>query len=463
MVGDASEPTTPPRPSSPDTRAPPPVRQSQRVRNPSERARANSNTEGEGGNTVIAEGRDQNGTRKKGSKGSSLERPAEIPTATVAIALGAVMKKLDELTGTNETRSAKLEKQNEALLQAVQQYEARITELVQVVQHNETRIAKLETQNQTLLDMMTKSANEQVKMTQSWAQVAARAPAPPTSSPTPPGSSPSLPNGPMNPHSSVSQTSLVSRSAIILDLARTTDRTSDFPQLKDKINAALRKHEATKEVRCTGLQRRAGGEDQVKITLASEEAARQARQNEQWLREPRFHEARILGEQWYPIKVDRVNRSAISPNSTTEITQDATEAIAQENGVRIQRIRWLSKASDKTYGSVVVFLADHQEAEALLAKGMMDFGGEMAYTRTYERRQGPTRCFKCHGYGHVEARCKATAAVCGKCAQTGHPATDCTSTRIRCATCQGPHQAIDRTCPKYLEMLRRFNPVERYG
>lgn len=132
-------------------------------------------------------------------------------------------------------------------------------------------------------------------------------------------------------------------------------------------------------------------------------------------------------------------------------------------GVKIQRIRWLSKASDKTYGSVVVFLADHQEAEALLAKGMMDFGGEMAYTRTYERRQGPTRCFKCHGYGHVEARCNATAAVCGKCAQTGHTATDRTSTRIRCATCQGPHQAIDRTCPKYLEMLRRFNPVERYG
>ena len=42
-------------------------------------------------------------------------------------------------------------------------------------------------------------------------------------------------------------------------------------------------------------------------------------------------------------------------------------------GVKIKRMRWLSKPSDKSHESVVVFLADHQEAETLLAKGMMDF------------------------------------------------------------------------------------------
>ena len=462
MAGDASIPTTPPRPPSTDTTAPPPIRHSQRARTLSERARANGQAEEEEANAIIEEDSDQHVTRRKGQNRSSREHPTATSTTAVALALGAVMKKLDELTGSSETRTTKLEKQNEALLQAVQQYEARITELVQVVQHNETRIAKLETQNQTLLDMMKKNANEQVKITQSWAQVAARAPSPPTSSPTPPRSSPSLPSGPMNPHSSVSQSSMLSRSAIILDLSRTGNRANDFAQLKERINEVLSKQDATKEVRCTGLQRRVGGEDQVKITFATEEAARQARQHDQWLQEPRFQEARVLGEQWYPIKVDRVNRSTISPNFSNDITKEAMEAVAQENGVKIQRMRWLGKPSDKTYGSVVVFLADHHEAEMLLGKGMMDFGGEMAYTRIYERRHGPTRCFKCHGYGHLEARCKATAAVCGKCAQMGHTVDHCTSTRTRCAACQGPHQASDRTCPKYMELLRRFNPVERH-
>ena len=191
MAGDASIPTTPSRPPSTDATAPPPIRHSQRARTLSERARANGQAQEEEANAIIEEDSDQHVTRRKGQNPCSREHPTATSTTAVALALGAVMKKLDELTGSSETRTTKLEKQNEALFQAVQQYEARITELVQVVQHNETKIAKLETQNQTLLDMMKKNANEQVKITQSWAQVAARAPSPPTSSPTPPRSSPS--------------------------------------------------------------------------------------------------------------------------------------------------------------------------------------------------------------------------------------------------------------------------------
>jgi len=143
--------------------------------------------------------------------------------------------------------------------------------------------------------------------------------------------------------------------------------------------------------------------------------------------------------------------------------KEATQAMARENGVQIERIRWLSRATDKMYGSVVVFLAHQHEAEALLAKGIMDIGGEMAYTRPYERRQVPTRCYKCHQYGHQEARCRSPEVLCGRCAQAGHTAQECTANRVRCAACQGPHPATDRACPRYMELLRRFNPVERHG
>jgi hypothetical protein len=82
----------------------------------------------------------------------------------------------------------------------------------------------------------------------------------------------------------------------------------------------------------------------------------------------------MRGEQWYPIKVGRVYRASISPKGTTTVTKDATEAIAREYGVKIERIRWLSKALDKMYGLVVVLLGSHHKADALLAKGVMDFG-----------------------------------------------------------------------------------------
>ena len=81
-----------------------------------------------------------------------------------------------------------LENKNEALLHAVPHYEAGITKsetqsemLVQLAQQHETRIATLETQNHALMNLVKQSANEQVKITQSWAQVAAGAPAPTTS------------------------------------------------------------------------------------------------------------------------------------------------------------------------------------------------------------------------------------------------------------------------------------------
>ena len=91
------------------------------------------------------------------------------------------------------------------------------------------------------------------------------------------------------------QPSVLSRSAIILDLTRTNDRTSDFAQLKEKINGALSQCEERKGVHCTGLQRRFGGEDQIKITFATEEAARTARQHSQWLQEPRFCVKHVQG------------------------------------------------------------------------------------------------------------------------------------------------------------------------
>jgi hypothetical protein len=62
-----------------------------------------------------------------------------------------------------------------------------------------------------------------------------------------------------------------------------------------------------------------------------EDDARCARINDGWLQAPRFQDARMLGEQCYPIEVDRVNRFTLCPNSTTDISPEAVQVVADEN------------------------------------------------------------------------------------------------------------------------------------
>ncbi|KIX01881.1 uncharacterized protein Z518_07820 [Rhinocladiella mackenziei CBS 650.93] len=145
---------------------------------------------------------------------------------------------------------AKLEMQNKVLLEAVKQYEV--------------RVAKLEAQNNSLLETVKKSATEQAKTTESWAHVVARTSPQSGATLSPPTSYPSIPNS-LNPHGSISQTSETLQTSIVLDLLNTADRVEDFTQLKEKINEALRKYGHTKDARCVGVQRRVGGECQVKL------------------------------------------------------------------------------------------------------------------------------------------------------------------------------------------------------
>ena len=476
-------PTTPTRPIVPDASIPQTQRRSSRTRKPTERALntdegSDIEIEGDGQSTETApKPKAKRGRPPIAQKAQQAHTATDDPTAAnvqlvrlVEAMMGRYEKKIEELVKViqmhkNQTEKlVKIGQMNENKIEElVERYEHKISELLEIGQKNADRIVALEAQNQRLMELVKNSANEQVKMTRSWAQVVTGTGPVSKASPSTPASRPSLATTSINPNSSASQASNLSPSAVLIDLNRTNERTRDFAQLKDKVNEALKKHEATKEVVCTGIQRRVGGEDQVKLTFGSEEMAKTARQHDQWCKEARFEEARMLGEQWYPVKVDRVHRATLSPDGAVTVSQAAMEAVAQENRVRIERIRWLSKASDKVYGSVVMFFTHQHEADMLLARGVMDVGGEMAYTRRYERRQAPMRCYKCHQYGHQAARCKASSAVCGRCAQSGHTAPECTSASAKCAACQGPHPATDRVCPKYMELLRRFNPVERHG
>ena len=303
-------PSTPPRRPTPLSSAPP-VRQSNRSRTLSARGRAMAE-EVQEPTAVQSEEHGVLGTTV-GGKGIRARQNKTSEIDTTAKVLEMILEQLQSMGGLQqevESLSGKVE----PLAGTFQVLMGTVGSLCKTVESLNTRVTTLEAQNEALLEVVRKTATEQAKVTQSWAQIAAKSPAPPATSPSPPASSPSVPSGSLNPHSSISQTSNVSRSAIILDLSRTAVRSTDFGQLKDTIGKALKDQDQTKDIQCTGLQRRAGAEHQVKVTFESEEQARRVRKYDHWLQTSRFKDARsgetMTSDGWYK---NRRNHHPIMP------------------------------------------------------------------------------------------------------------------------------------------------------
>ncbi|KAF2675997.1 hypothetical protein K458DRAFT_323081, partial [Lentithecium fluviatile CBS 122367] len=62
-------------------------------------------------------------------------------------------------------------------------------------------------------------------------------------------------------------------------------------------------------------------------------------------------------EQWYPVKVDRVNKASICDNLRIHLCEDAEAKIGAKNGVAVRKIRFISRPNlDKLYYLIVLFL-----------------------------------------------------------------------------------------------------------
>lgn len=374
-------------------------------------------------------------------------------------ALLEAVKQSEIKTVNVETKMAELGTQNDALVEIIKQNEIRTANM-------ETKIAKLETQINTLLDVVRTSATEQVKVTQSWAQVL-KTGLPPagtasTSSPTSQGT-PITQICSINPSSSASQQDTASSPHIIIDFS-TAERCSTIATekpgaIRRRIDDALSDHEVTKEIKCHGISRNARDSNKYKLFFKDDTAVQTVRQNDTWLA-GYFRGARLQAEQWHPIRVDSVYKGAVLKEmGGNEVKQEATQIVAEENDVQVHKIQWLSKPdSSKIHGSMVLYLARRQDAEKLLRGGRVEVDGETAFARPYERRTGPMRCFKCHQFNHMAAQCPSSQPVCSRCAGTGHTHRECTSDRVKCATCGGLHSTFDPSCRLYKAACEKLVP-----
>jgi hypothetical protein len=73
----------------------------------------------------------------------------------------------------------------------------------------------------------------------------------------------------------------------------------------------------------------------------------------------------VLRDQLYPVKRDNANRTAVL-DMDGNILPGVAEVLGKENGVDIAKISWLSKDSNKVYGSMVVYITKGSDATRLL-------------------------------------------------------------------------------------------------
>lgn len=84
--------------------------------------------------------------------------------------------------------------------------------------------------------------------------------------------------------------------------------------------------------------------------------------------------------------------------------------------------------------------------------------------RIRERAPAPTRCFRCHGFGHTKFACMGPdlSAACRKCGGNGHRESTCEAEGDRCVACERhglrapSHRTGSSGCPAWREALKRM-------
>ncbi|GBO04056.1 hypothetical protein AVEN_69515-1 [Araneus ventricosus] len=119
-----------------------------------------------------------------------------------------------------------------------------------------------------------------------------------------------------------------------------------------------------------------------------------------------------------------------------------------------------------------VLAVDPSVFQAIQGKGRLHWGfGSLKFREHLE----PTRCFKCHRFGHIRSTCSAPVELCSRC-PGDHSYTDCPKETPVCRRCReynvrnkkGPrlplhHTAVSDKCPLFLREREELRKQTNYG
>jgi len=71
----------------------------------------------------------------------------------------------------------------------------------------------------------------------------------------------------------------------------------------------------------------------------------------------------------------------------------------------------------------------------------------------------PTRCLKCHKYGHIARTCEEKDKTCGTCGAKGHRTDACQEkSKTHCVSCKKDDNCSwDRSCPTFIKKCEEYN------
>ena len=221
--------------------------------------------------------------------------------------------------------------------------------------------------------------------------------------------------------------------AVVIDLSGSRFAEASLREVRNMFDQALATYDGTKSIKPWG-QRRTKNTSKVRILLQTTEDEETLRKDQDWLQE--FPGAHLCSGQWYPVKVKGVERAALFDHpESTSLRENVARDISKDNAVSVERIRWLSKHSEKQYGSAVIHFTRKSEADAVLQRGSVEIYNMTVFTAVFEDRDR-YRCFNCLEYGHHSRQCQ-NERRCRNCSLPGHIAKDCQVQSIRCISCGG--------------------------
>ena len=123
------------------------------------------------------------------------------------------------------------------------------------------------------------------------------------------------------------------------------------------------------------------------------------------------------------------------------------------------RARWIKppyrRAAEQTCGHVLAVMTRPEDANKILTDGLI-----VCQKRVYAEKckKEPTRCLKCHGWGHMSYDCQQPFSVCGTCAGRHRTPECCNRDKPRCTSCHvDGHPSWDRRCPTFLSKCHEMD------
>lgn len=144
---------------------------------------------------------------------------------------------------------------------------------------------------------------------------------------------------------------------------------------------------------------------------------------------------------------------------STSVTEDVEKAIREATrkpnlGIKVTLLR-----TNNRQQRVALVEMPEREANILIEASRVRIGWVICRVR---ERINVTRCFKCFGYGHIQANCggpdRSEQGLCRQCGEAGHKKIDCKTKEPKCFLCSDgnfiiKHVAGSRGCRAFRDAL----------